>query len=92
VKAVLQFTAQQLPNTDVLTQGAGVHRLEARTAVRNGRGNGALLKVGAVQECVLRKAFQRDGCYMDQLLYSILEEDWRAPCDAPWRSEAPRVH
>jgi ribosomal-protein-alanine N-acetyltransferase len=70
----------------------GVHRLEARTAVRNGRGNGALLKVGAVQECVLRKAFQRDGCYMDQLLYSILEEDWRAPCDAPWRNEAPRVH
>src|SRR5579872_4278012 len=31
----------------------GVHRLEARAAVLNGRGNGALLKVGAVQECML---------------------------------------
>ena len=27
----------------------GVHRLEARSAVRNGRGNGALRKLGAVQ-------------------------------------------
>src|SRR5260370_35827717 len=35
----------------------GVHRLEARAAVRNGRGNGALRKIGAVQEGVLRKAF-----------------------------------
>ena len=32
----------------------GVHRLEARAAVRNGRGNGALRKLGAVQEGVLR--------------------------------------
>lgn len=47
--------------TGVFTQGAelllqfafetvGVHRLEARAAVRNGRGNGALQKIGAVQE------------------------------------------
>ena len=28
----------------------GVHRLEARAAVQNGRGNGALQKIGAVQE------------------------------------------
>src|SRR5687767_6482348 len=28
----------------------GVHRLEARAAVENGRGNGALAKVGAVKE------------------------------------------
>src|SRR5258706_15750321 len=28
----------------------GVHRLEARAAVKNGRGNGALKKLGAVQE------------------------------------------
>ena len=28
----------------------GVHRLEARAAVKNGRGNGALRKIGAVQE------------------------------------------
>jgi [ribosomal protein S5]-alanine N-acetyltransferase len=33
----------------------GVHRLEARAAVKNGRGNSALLKMGATQECRLRK-------------------------------------
>ena len=35
----------------------GVHRLEARAALKNGRGNGALRKLGAVQEGVLRKSF-----------------------------------
>src|SRR5205085_5907467 len=35
----------------------GVHRLEARAAVANGRGNGALRKIGAVQEGILRKSF-----------------------------------
>ena len=56
----------------------GVHRFEARAAVLNGRGNGALLKAGAVQEAVLRKSFQCNGQYVDQLLYTILDEDWRA--------------
>jgi [ribosomal protein S5]-alanine N-acetyltransferase len=54
----------------------GVHRLEARAAVRNGRGNGALLKVGAVQEGVLRKSFLRNGEYLDQALYAIIDIDW----------------
>jgi RimJ/RimL family protein N-acetyltransferase len=53
------------------------HRLEARAAVQNGRGNGALRKVGAVQEGVLRKSFLRNGEYLDQVLWTILEEDWR---------------
>jgi RimJ/RimL family protein N-acetyltransferase len=56
----------------------GVHRLEARAAVQNGRGNGALQKLGAVQEGVLRRSFLRDGQYHDQVLYAILDEDWRA--------------
>jgi ribosomal-protein-alanine N-acetyltransferase len=55
----------------------GVHRLEARAAVLNGRGNGALQKIGAVQECVLRKSFQRNGQYLDQVLYAILDSDRR---------------
>jgi [ribosomal protein S5]-alanine N-acetyltransferase len=55
----------------------GVHRLEARAAVRNGRGNGALRKVGAVQEGVLRRSFVRNGKYFDQALWTILQEDWR---------------
>jgi [ribosomal protein S5]-alanine N-acetyltransferase len=53
-----------------------VHRLEARAAVRNGRGNGALRKMGFVQEGVLRRSFLRNGEYLDQLLWSILDEDW----------------
>ena len=53
----------------------GIHRLEARAAVANGRGNGALLKLGAVQECVMRQSFQKDGVWLDQALYAILSSD-----------------
>jgi RimJ/RimL family protein N-acetyltransferase len=53
----------------------GVHRLEARAAVENGRGNGALRKIGAVQEGILRKSFRRNGEYLDQSLWTILAED-----------------
>jgi RimJ/RimL family protein N-acetyltransferase len=71
----------------------GVHRLEARAAVLNGRGNGALIKVGAVQEGVLRKSFLRDGVYLDQVLYSIIDSDWRASRDITWSDlQAARVH
>ena len=53
------------------------HRLEARAAVCNARGNGAMRKLGAEREGVLRHAFFRDGDYLDQVLWSILAEDWR---------------
>jgi ribosomal-protein-alanine N-acetyltransferase len=56
----------------------GVHRLEARAALRNGRGNSALRKIGAVQEGVLRRSFLRNGEYLDQALYAIVDDDWRA--------------
>jgi len=56
----------------------GVHRLEARAALLNGRGNGALLKLGAVAECVLRQSFERDGRHLDQVLYAILAGDRNA--------------
>jgi RimJ/RimL family protein N-acetyltransferase len=69
----------------------GVHRLEARAAVRNGRGNGALRKMGAVQEGVLRKSFLKNGEYLDQMLWTILDEDWAARAD--WTSkEASTIH
>lgn len=55
----------------------GVHRLEARSIASNARGNAALRKVGALQEGILRRAFQRDGRYFDQILWSILKDDWR---------------
>ena len=55
----------------------GVHRLEARACLTNARGNAALKKIGAVQEGVLRRSFLRDGEYLDQVLWTVLEEDWR---------------
>ena len=55
----------------------GARRLEARAAVANGRGTGALRKLGAVQEGLLRRSFQRHGQYHDQVLWGVLAEDWR---------------
>jgi ribosomal-protein-alanine N-acetyltransferase len=56
----------------------GVHRLEARCAVKNGRGGQALIKIGAVPEGILRDAFVDGPEPMDQVLYTILDKDWRA--------------
>ena len=69
-----------------------VRRLEARAAVQNGRGNGALLKVGAVQEAVLRRSFVKNGRTYDQVLFAILESDWRAGREAQPQSYHPLVH
>jgi ribosomal-protein-alanine N-acetyltransferase len=65
----------------------GVHRLEARAAVENGRGNGALRKIGAVQEGILRRSFLRNGRFLDQALWAILPED-RYRSKAVWGSKA----
>src|SRR5262245_42085321 len=67
-RLVVEFAFEQLQ----------AHRLEARAAVRNGRGNGALKKVGAVPEAVLRRSFRRSGQYFDQVLWAILREDWQS--------------
>ena len=66
----------------------GAHRLEARVALQNGRANGALRKLGAVQEGILRRSVRRGGEYFDQVLWSMLKEDW----GDHWVSTAPRVH
>ena len=55
----------------------GVHRLEARAALMNKRGMGALRKIGAEQECVLRQSLERNGEFLDQALFSVLDTDWR---------------
>ena len=62
---------------DFVFDTLGVHRLEARAAVLNGRGNGALQKLGAVQEGILRRSFLCGGRYLDQALYALLGADWR---------------
>src|SRR5579864_2464299 len=54
----------------------GTHRLESRVALQNGRANGALNKLGAVQEGILRRSVRRCGAYDDQVLWSMLEDDW----------------
>ncbi|MBI3047201.1 MAG: GNAT family N-acetyltransferase [Acidobacteria bacterium] len=61
----------------------GIHRLEARASTRNGRGNGVLRKLGALPEGVLRRSFLRHGEYHDQVLWAILETDWRQARE-PW--------
>ncbi len=66
-----------------------VGRLEARAAVANGRGNGALRKLGAVQEGVLRRSFLKNGQHLDQMLWSILGDEWRQSRAA---AGAGRIH
>jgi len=66
----------------------GSHRLEARVPLQNGRANGALRKLGAVQEGILRRSIRRGGDYMDQVLWALLKEDW----GDHWVSIAPQVH
>ncbi|HEY6213598.1 MAG TPA: GNAT family protein [Vicinamibacterales bacterium] len=53
-----------------------VHRIEARAAVDNVRGNAALRKLGATREGTLKEAFVRDERYVDQYLWSLLDTRW----------------
>jgi RimJ/RimL family protein N-acetyltransferase len=76
-RAVVAFTFTEI----------GAERLEARSCVQNGRGNGALQKLGATREGVLRQSFLRNGEYHDQVLWSILGADWRN-----WLAIAPGTH
>jgi N-acetyltransferase len=70
----------------------GAHRLEARACMANGRGNGALQKLGAVHEGTLRKSFLRNGEYLDQALYAIVKDDWRAVSEMDRSTGDTRVH
>ena len=67
-RAVIKFTFDTI----------GCERLEARSCVQNGRGNGALQKLGAIREGILRQSFLRNGEYQDQVLWSIAAAGWRA--------------
>ena len=77
---------------DFVFDTLGAHRVEARAALMNGRGNSALLKMGAVREGMLRKSLLIDGRYIDQVLYAIVDDDWRAR-RVPTRQPAPvQIH
>lgn len=64
------------------------HRLESRVLLASGRANGALRKLGALQEGVLRRAVRRGGQYFDQVLWSLLQSDWRERQNG----HGPQVH
>ena len=66
----------------------GAHRLESRVVLQNGRANGALNKLGAVQEGILRRSVRQSGAYHDQVLWSMLEDEW----SGHWVTTASRVH
>ena len=61
---------------DFAFQNTPVNRLEARAVVQNARGNGALRKLGAVQEGVLRGSLLKDGRFIDQIMCSTVSQDW----------------
>jgi ribosomal-protein-alanine N-acetyltransferase len=65
---VLRFTFETL----------GTRRLEARAALANQRGGAALCKIGAMREAILRRSLQRGGERLDQALWTILVDEWRA--------------
>jgi RimJ/RimL family protein N-acetyltransferase len=85
------FAAAARLTIDFAFETVGVSRLEARAAVANGRGNGALAKIGAVKEAILRRSFLRGGKHHDQSLWSIVREDWRQ-AKAVWGAAGPAVH
>ena len=59
-----------------------VHRLEARTAARNGRGNRALQKLGAVRQGYSRELFSLKGERFDQVQWTMCAADYRS-CITP---------
>lgn len=71
----------------------GVHRLEARVAAQNARGNAAVTKLGAVAEGVLRRALRTaDGAELDQILWAWLDDEWRREQARRVAEEAVWVH
>lgn len=68
----------------------GVNRLEARAMAANDRGNGALRKMGARKEGVLRQSMAKGGCLYDAHLWAIVERDWRQ-ANGLWRPSDDRI-
>jgi len=82
------FVAAAKTVRDFAFVSLGVDRLEARAAVANGRGAGALRKLGASEEAVLRKSLCIRGTRVDQMLWALS----RVPvldCKAVWGPRSP---
>ena len=61
---------------DLAFDTLGVHRLEGRAVTVNARGNGALTKIGANGEAVLRDGFKRHNEFLPQYLWTLRSVDW----------------
>jgi RimJ/RimL family protein N-acetyltransferase len=72
---------------DFVFRHVGAYRLEARASTLNGRANGALRKVGAAVEGVLRQSLIGTPEPMDQALWSLHAEDWLARIPPPYAIE-----
>jgi hypothetical protein len=55
----------------------GTHRLESRVPLQNGRANGALHKIAAMREGMLRHSVRGGDDDLDQVLWAVLKEDRR---------------
>ena len=62
---------------DFLFATAGIHRVEARTAISNPRGNGVLRKLGFSREWTYSGAFVKDGEPVAEALWSMTAERWK---------------
>ena len=54
----------------------GADRLEARAVTSNARGNGALTKIGAKGEAILRAGLKRDNRLLTQYLWTLRSVEW----------------
>jgi ribosomal-protein-alanine N-acetyltransferase len=81
------FLASARTALDFAFLHTNVNRIEARACVENQRGNGALRKLGAVKDAVLRKSLEKNGQMLDQIMWSILASDW-VQAKAVWESKA----
>jgi RimJ/RimL family protein N-acetyltransferase len=56
----------------------GLHRIQATTSADNPDSYKVMERLGMRREGHLREATIRDGEWVDQLIYGILEQEWRA--------------
>ena len=61
---------------DAVFSTMGVVRLEIRSVLSNVAANRALEKLGAYREGTLRRGFRRNDMSLDQVMWSILSDEW----------------